>query len=628
MSSEQTRDERELDLKKAELTTLKTNLVERELALLTLQQQLSWFRAEYLRTVGKRYAALDDLDARMNVSRAARRPDDTAAREAARRAWNRADAAAAQANDPALLEPRPPFDPPAELQTLYRALARKLHPDLAATDEECALRRPWMRKLDAAYKAQDGAALKALNAEWETGPENLRAPEADGELARAWLFGELTTGDYTHRIRIGNERAELKRQRNGATERIKIIDAGIRDLKADDLCKLYRWRNRWTQGCWTLRDDTPAASSTSRQTRPQASGNLLEQMATRLDAQIAAAKREDSGEPHLQVPASEDAHDLFARGLADLETWVEVQFTKEQWDKLRPKLDNIFRAVARELKPGQDLLREFIRVVKDALVKAAKLPSEIAKAAVKRWNRETKGGRTLNVEVAETDTDNTGPKEPAGGPGAAGGGDADGAVGEGGPQGVSPAGEGGDRPAGGKKRSDAAGADGAGVEGGQSGDDGDGSRPVYETRLESEAERSVVGLPPQAQHGTDDVAEDCFELGRLCERDGNRKDAVTWYRRAADKEHAGAQYQLGLMYLHGHGRPQVPVVAAMWFRRAADHGHADAQHHLGLMYRDGQGVPRDRDDAAAWLRLAADQGHFEAQFILDQEARQWPVSDS
>ena len=161
MSGEQAHDERELDLKKAELTALKTNLVERELALLTLQQQLSWFRGEYLHTVGKRYAALDDLYARMTVSRAAKRPDDTAAREAARQAWNRADAAAAQANDPALLELRPPFDPPAELQTLYRALARKLHPDLAATEEEYALRRPWMQKLDAAYKTQDGAALKA-----------------------------------------------------------------------------------------------------------------------------------------------------------------------------------------------------------------------------------------------------------------------------------------------------------------------------------------------------------------------------------------------------------------------------------------------------------------------------------
>ena len=619
-------EELALDQKRAELATLQTNLIERELALLNLHRQLPAFRAEYLRTVGKRYAALDDLDARMAASRAARRPDDTVAREAARQAWNTSDASAAQMNDPALLEPQPPFDPAAEIQTLYRALARKLHPDLAATDEERALRRPWMKKLDAAYTAQDGAALEALDAEWGTRPETVRALEVGGELARAWLFGELTTGDYAHRIRISNELVELRRQSSGATQRIKTIDGEFKALKAGDLYTLYGWHTKWLQGGWTLRGDTPsaAASPKSQHSRPQPSRNLLEQMAAWLDAQIAEAQREDSGEPHRQVPASRDAGDLVARGLADLVKRVEFTFTKEQWDRLRPQLDRVWQSVVRDMKPGTDLPREFIRLVRDALERAAKLPTHIVKAAVKRWNRETNGGEYVALEEDAADQAGGGS---AGGKGASAGKGSDGKVGTGKPGAVPPTGEGGKGAASGKERADATGTDGAKSESAESEDDADADGTVHETRVVTEAERSIVGPSHQAEHGASDTAEDCCKLGRLCERDGNRKDAATWYHRAAEREHVDGQYQLGLMYLHGQGRPQVHTVAAMWFRRAADQGHANAQHHLGLMYRDGQGVVQDRDDAATWLRLAADQGHFEARSILDQEAHPWPESN-
>ena len=37
----------------------------------------------------------------------------------------------------------------------------------------------------------------------------------------------------------------------------------------------------------------------------------------------------------------------------------------------------------------------------------------------------------------------------------------------------------------------------------------------------------------------------------------------------------------------------------------ADQGHAGAQYNLGLMYADGRGVPEDDAEAAGWLRLAA-----------------------
>ena len=45
--------------------------------------------------------------------------------------------------------------------------------------------------------------------------------------------------------------------------------------------------------------------------------------------------------------------------------------------------------------------------------------------------------------------------------------------------------------------------------------------------------------------------------------------------------------------------------AVTWFRLAADRGNALAQYNLGVMYRDGQGVPQDDVEAHKWFNLAA-----------------------
>jgi TPR repeat protein len=48
----------------------------------------------------------------------------------------------------------------------------------------------------------------------------------------------------------------------------------------------------------------------------------------------------------------------------------------------------------------------------------------------------------------------------------------------------------------------------------------------------------------------------------------------------------------------------------------AEKGHAFAQFEMGLMYLHGHGVPENRDKAAAWFRKAAVQGHLEAKAEL------------
>ena len=62
--------------------------------------------------------------------------------------------------------------------------------------------------------------------------------------------------------------------------------------------------------------------------------------------------------------------------------------------------------------------------------------------------------------------------------------------------------------------------------------------------------------------------------------------------------------------------PLDPVQAAEWYRRAADKGHAGAQMNLAMMYLDGQGVPRDVAQAVEWYEKAADRGDTMASFSL------------
>ncbi len=94
------------------------------------------------------------------------------------------------------------------------------------------------------------------------------------------------------------------------------------------------------------------------------------------------------------------------------------------------------------------------------------------------------------------------------------------------------------------------------------------------------------------------------------------REAVQWYRLAADQGLAGAQFKLGWMYANGEGVPQDHREAMQWYRLAADQGLAEAQFNLGWMYANGEGVPQDHREAVKWYRLAADQSYAEAQFNL------------
>ena len=142
--------------------------------------------------------------------------------------------------------PEPPFDPTTSLKTRYRSAARKLHPDLASTDEERARRHVWMAKVNEAYKQQDEDALKTLLMDWEASPESVQG-----------------TGIPSDLVRVIRQIAHVRR-------RIDSIGPILDAIKTGELYTLYM----------------------RHQAALKADENLLEEMAAALDVRIADAKRE------------------------------------------------------------------------------------------------------------------------------------------------------------------------------------------------------------------------------------------------------------------------------------------------------------------------------------------------
>ncbi len=92
--------------------------------------------------------------------------------------------------------------------------------------------------------------------------------------------------------------------------------------------------------------------------------------------------------------------------------------------------------------------------------------------------------------------------------------------------------------------------------------------------------------------------------------------AAGWFYRAAEQGHAGAQFNLGLLYAEGQGVQQDAAKAVEWFTKAAEQGNVDAQNNLGVMHLIGEGVPKDINKAVEWFEKAAAQGNEEAKANL------------
>jgi hypothetical protein len=68
-------------------------------------------------------------------------------------------------------------------------------------------------------------------------------------------------------------------------------------------------------------------------------------------------------------------------------------------------------------------------------------------------------------------------------------------------------------------------------------------------------------------------------------------------------------YELGLKFENGDIVPKDMKEAVKWYRVAADQRLVEAEYKLGICYEFGDGVKANESEAFEWYRKAANQGH-------------------
>jgi len=156
---QRTPDDLDLLDKREQLAAVRARLAERESELAQLRAQLKTFEGRYLRQVGVLYAELDDLEARI-AEREVDLSDSDSARSRAENARKRAQ----ETHDAAFGEARQveEFDPPPSLKTLFREVAKRVHPDFARDAAEQKHFTLLMARANQAYNRGDTETLQRL----------------------------------------------------------------------------------------------------------------------------------------------------------------------------------------------------------------------------------------------------------------------------------------------------------------------------------------------------------------------------------------------------------------------------------------------------------------------------------
>jgi hypothetical protein len=103
-------------------------------------------------------------------------------------------------------------------------------------------------------------------------------------------------------------------------------------------------------------------------------------------------------------------------------------------------------------------------------------------------------------------------------------------------------------------------------------------------------------------------ADSLFELFCLSSVTEDAR-AIRYLRRAANKGHPRACYNLGAFHATGtRGFPKDLKKAVQWYERASDAGNGQASANLGLMYLKGTEIPGDAANANRYFDLGKKQG--------------------
>ena len=155
-----------------------------ELDLATTLAELRAFEQRYLRAVGIRMAELDEIEAAIARIISEQSPQNHRMQERARKTHSRAQASARARNTVLDGEIGERFEPTPEMKQIFRDLARQIHPDLAADDQEIPRRTTLMAEANAAYQRGDIDRLHHIVTQWRNAPELIKGEGLAIDLVR------------------------------------------------------------------------------------------------------------------------------------------------------------------------------------------------------------------------------------------------------------------------------------------------------------------------------------------------------------------------------------------------------------------------------------------------------------
>jgi TPR repeat protein len=108
-----------------------------------------------------------------------------------------------------------------------------------------------------------------------------------------------------------------------------------------------------------------------------------------------------------------------------------------------------------------------------------------------------------------------------------------------------------------------------------------------------------------------------FSIGFMYENglgaDLDYNEAMRWYREAATRGNIAAFMNIGDMYIRGEGRKQDYPEGLGWYQKAAERGYSPAYYAIGYYHENGQGVPQDDAEALSWYQKAAELDNASAK---------------
>jgi hypothetical protein len=193
------REEAEFARKRWELAQIRIVLADRELFLANLRAEFAAFERRYLREIGTLYAELDDWSDKLadwlskNLDAGSdeygewdAKIAELAGEEQRQRESRPASGRRAARVHPAVDEDEhaEDFRPSSRLKSLYREVAKRVHPDLATDEADRHKRELLMKEANDAYQRGDQEALRRILEDYENSPESVQGRGIAADLVR------------------------------------------------------------------------------------------------------------------------------------------------------------------------------------------------------------------------------------------------------------------------------------------------------------------------------------------------------------------------------------------------------------------------------------------------------------